>query len=169
MWICCQYNDEGVCARSRHDCREPNATPGDGQDGVDRPLGGCIGSYSALPHNAADCDGLLEVSLTDLSPHYVGTFDKGATRTSLTVLRSPPTTEPPPADTPTPTYISGFSSLPALYSGPSIQDAVIYTHVCITHKVVVRIACTLNMRPCTPWNGGQLCQQGSQLCLHLLG
>lgn len=86
---------------------------------MDCPLGGCIGSYSALPHNAADCDGLLEVSLTDLSPHYVGISDKGATRTSLTSLRSSTTTEPhphllpfPPTHThePIPTCISGYSS-----------------------------------------------------------
>lgn len=62
-----------VCSRQdRRVQRDPISSPGDGQDGVDRPLGGGVGSNSALPHNAADCDGLLEVSST-----YLNSFTKG--------------------------------------------------------------------------------------------
>lgn len=43
--------------------RDPDPPAGDGQDGVDGSPGGRVSSHSALPHHAADCDGLLEVSL----------------------------------------------------------------------------------------------------------
>ena len=41
---------------------DPGPSPGDGEDGVDCPLGGGVRSHTALPHNAADRDDLLEVS-----------------------------------------------------------------------------------------------------------
>lgn len=47
--------------------RDPNSPPGDGQDGMDGSPGGRVSTHSALPHHAADCDGLLEVSLKQLA------------------------------------------------------------------------------------------------------
>lgn len=43
--------------------RDPEPPAGDGQDGVDGSPGSRVSPDSALPHHAADCDGLLEVSL----------------------------------------------------------------------------------------------------------
>lgn len=57
VYVSCSRQDRLV----QHD---PHCPAGDGQDGVDRPLGGGVGSHSALPHNATDRNGLLEVSST---------------------------------------------------------------------------------------------------------
>lgn len=54
--------------------RDSNPSPGDEQDGVDRPLGGGVCSHSALPHNATDCDGLLEVSSIYLTSFLMAHF-----------------------------------------------------------------------------------------------
>jgi len=52
-----------LCFRRDHFVQcYPKSSSGDGKDGVDCPLSGGVCSHSALPHNAADCDGLLEVS-----------------------------------------------------------------------------------------------------------
>lgn len=58
--------------------RDPSPSPRYGQDGVDRPLGGGVSSHSALPHNAADSDGLLEVSSTYLTSFQKGNFASNA-------------------------------------------------------------------------------------------
>lgn len=54
--------------------RDPDPPAGDGQDGVDGSPGGRVGSHSALPHHAADCDGLLEVSLNQPAAYYQAAF-----------------------------------------------------------------------------------------------
>lgn len=50
----------------QHDTEPP---PRNGQDGVDRALGGGVCSHSAVPHHAADRDGLLEVRKSSVSLH----------------------------------------------------------------------------------------------------
>lgn len=64
-----------LCSRQDHLAQhDPKPPPGDGQDGVDCPLGGGVCSHSTLPHNAADCDGLLEVSSVYLTSFQAGHF-----------------------------------------------------------------------------------------------
>lgn len=60
--------------RQNHHVQWDAATsPGDGQDGVDCPLGGGVCSHSAVPHHAANCDGLLEVRESS-QPHSRGSI-----------------------------------------------------------------------------------------------
>lgn len=63
--------------------RHPDPSPRGGQDGVDSAPGGGVCSDPALPHTAADCDGVLEVR--PWSSYTTGEFD--STHTFVAELR----------------------------------------------------------------------------------
>lgn len=171
------------CRRDHFVRRHPQSFSGDGQDGLDCTLSGGVCPHSALPYNAADCHGLLEVStkfnMSNLTPK--GTSSCKKTKKRVLLMQK----------------WSVLIRLMSLVMNDWAAPLSLWPHLCILSLsdtatcfrifqfrlnvsalrfvcigLLSRLLCTLHIRPSTHPSEeprGLQHQRGSQLCLHLPG